>query len=180
MASGRDCTGVWFGAKRSQLCLRIRHCDESYGSGAVLAIERGWVSNIKYAAVSVRIVGIVKPESKVEGMDRLRIALVRIKTEDLIEQDRLDGCRERAFVVRLNVGLIPSHSKIREGRIRRSVRPEVASLDREHVEGQTGFEVLAHDRQRIVQSAASHVSGGSRRIVARHTQAAKKLWIRVQ
>src|SRR5690348_17274494 len=109
MAAGRHRAGVRVGAQRSELRLRIWDRDERDRPGVVLAVERCWVSDVKRAAVSVRIVGIVEPESKVESVDRSRIALVRIKTEDLVEQDRLDRGSERALVVSLNVRLIPRH-----------------------------------------------------------------------
>jgi hypothetical protein len=64
--------------------------------------------DVEYTAVNVRIVRIVEPEPKVEGVDRRGIALVRIKTEYLIEQDRLNRCRERTLIVGLNVRLIPA------------------------------------------------------------------------
>jgi len=108
VAGGRYCAGVRVGAQGSELRLRVRHRDESYGPGVVLAVERCWMCDVEYTAVNVRIVRIVEPEPKVEGVDRRGIALVRIKTEYLIEQDRLNRCRERTLIVGLNVRLIPA------------------------------------------------------------------------
>ena len=57
----------------------------------MLAVERGWLDYIESAAIHIGIVGIVEPEAQVERVDRAGIALVGIKTEDLIQQDGLDG-----------------------------------------------------------------------------------------
>src|ERR1700749_4680110 len=82
---------IRIGAERSQLCRRIRCTDHRERSSLVLSVERSELSRvIRGKATAGRILRIVKPEPKVKGIDGWQ-CYVRIKTEDLVEQDRLDA-----------------------------------------------------------------------------------------
>jgi len=95
--------GVGLGAQRPKIGLGIRYADERYRPGSVLAVKRSGLVHIENAPVNVRIIRIVEPESYVERVDWIRIALIRIEAKDLIEQDRSNCGRKLTITVRLKI-----------------------------------------------------------------------------
>ena len=69
----------------------------------MLTVERSWLGHVKRTSVDIGIVWIVEPESHMESVDRVGIALVGIESEDLIEQDRLDRGCEQSLAVDLKI-----------------------------------------------------------------------------
>src|SRR5690242_14230756 len=102
--------GVGVGAQRPQVGGSVGHTDHGQGACVVLAVERSRLGDIERAAVYVGIIGIVKPETYMEGINWVRIAEIRIKAEDLVQQNRFDGCIDLAFAAGLQIRLVPGES----------------------------------------------------------------------
>src|SRR5215469_13152950 len=114
IAAGRVSVVVGLGAQRPKIGRGIRDAYEGYRSCVVLAIEGCRIVNIENAPVNIRVIRIVEPESYVECVDRIRIALIRIEAEDLIEQDRFDRGRKLTIAAGMKIRLVPSHPEVRE------------------------------------------------------------------
>lgn len=146
----------------------------------VLPVEGCEFGYIEGAAVYVGIIGIIEPETNVEAIGRRQTG-VRIKSEDLIQQDRLDRGLEMTLTVGLKVSLIPSHAKAAsETHIGIAVRKQVAALDRKHIECEMRFNVVALDGKCVVQISPRHgyVGGGSRATWCSQTR--EELRVRVE
>ena len=113
----------------------VGQTDHGHWAGFVFAIEWCGLCCIKGAAVPVGIVRVVEPEADVEGISR-RQGRIRIETEDLVEQDGLDGSLELPQTVGPQVTLVPSKPEVGEIGIWVSVCQQVAALHGKHIEGQ--------------------------------------------
>lgn len=99
---------IRIGAEWSQLCLRIRHTDHREWPGVVLPVERSELGRIvRGETAPSSVLWIVEPETQVEGVGRWKCG-IRIETEDLVQQDRLDpDMTVVAMLPDLDVRLIP-------------------------------------------------------------------------
>ena len=167
--------GIRTGAQRSEVVLGVWNGDESHRSGSVFAVERSRFGYVKHAAIHVRVIRIVEPESEMKRIDRAGIALIRIKTKDLIQQDRLDGGLERALVAGLQIRLVPRHSEVREAGVHGGIGQQVAALYGEHVKRQAGFEVVAVDGQSVIGLTAGYSDAGCRRRPTSYAQTTREL-----
>ena len=87
-----------------------------------MTVERrrfGWIE-----AACLGVVGVVEPESNVEGVGRGQRHR-RIKAEDLIDEDRSNHREGIAEAVGLNVRLIPGQSEVLESWIHGPVRQQL-------------------------------------------------------
>ena len=153
---------IGVGTERSQLCRRIRCTHHCEGSSFVLSIEGSELGRIiRGEATAGRVVRIVEPEPEVKGVGRWK-RYVRIKTEDLVEQNRFDtNVTVIVPLAYLDVRLIPSKTEasledVLEVGIRRFVRQEGAALYCEEIEGETGLEPIKIENQSVIQLAADH------------------------
>src|SRR6516164_11562556 len=105
----------------------------------MLSVEGRGLAGVE--TTSRRIFGIVEPEPYVEGVSR-RQAKGGIETEDLVQQDGLDGDIHIAVAVGLEVGLIPGQAEVGAIGIGLTVGQKVGVLDGEQVESQVGLQML--------------------------------------
>src|SRR4051812_2521965 len=104
----------------------------------MLAIERCRMGDIKHAPIHVCVGGAVEPEAQVESI-HWRRAEIWIKSKDLVQQNRLDSCVDRAFAAGLKVGLIPGEPEAsRESRVHSVVSEQIRALHCEHVKCYAG------------------------------------------
>src|SRR5262245_37949603 len=87
--------------------------DHRQRAGLVLAVERCWRQRPYRTRVArLGILGIVEPESEVEGVGGLQ-ADFRVETENLIEQNGLDGHAGAVGPGRnVDVRLIPGEAEV--------------------------------------------------------------------
>ena len=123
----------------------------------MLAVKWREVLGVEIARGS--IVRIVEPESHMKRVCGLQCR-VRVKSEDLVEQDGFDSYMTIVFMFSdFYVGLIPGQSKTSfelrlEVRIGRAVREERATLHSKQVKRQAGLDAVQIQYQGIVELPA--------------------------
>ena len=153
---------IRIGAERAQLCFLIRYTDHREGASLVFAVERSELGGIvRWKTAGSSVLRIVEPEPDVKGVRRWQ-GRVRIKAEDLVEQDRLDANMTVVSVISdLNVRLIPRKTEAAfedgvEVRIDRFIRQERAALYRKEIERETGFESIKIQNHGVIESPANN------------------------
>src|SRR5215472_10034022 len=94
----------WLRAEWSQACDRIGQRDHRVWTGVLFTVEGRWFGGVE--ATGHGIVRVIEPEAHVKRVGRLE-SDGRIKAEDLVEQDGLDGDLGLAAAVGLNIRLVP-------------------------------------------------------------------------
>src|SRR5262249_40602561 len=102
-----------------------------------------------------RVLGIVEPETNVERVN-WREGHVGIEAEDVVEQYGSDDHVHCAFMVGLEVGLVPSQTEVEKIRVRGAVRQQIAALDGEKIELEARLDVLSAQGEGVVEGAAHH------------------------
>ena len=180
--SGVAATGVLrvrVGAEGAQLRGRVGHADHCKGTRLVLSVERSEFGRIvRRKTAGGGILRIVEPEAQMKRVGG-RQSCIRIKAEDLVEQNRLDA--DVTFVAvfaDLNVGLIPRQTEAAfEGRVGHAFRQERAALDGKKIEGKSGFEAVEVQKQGVIQLAADDRRMGPGFLVGGFAKTVDKLWI---
>src|SRR6516165_3993976 len=100
-------------AERTQSSPCVGRADHRVRSCPMLAVEKRRVHRVEPAGS--RVLRIVEPETNVERVN-WRDGRVGIEAEDVVEQNGSDDNMHRAFVVGLEVRLVPSQTEV--GKIR--------------------------------------------------------------
>jgi hypothetical protein len=174
---------IRIGAERAQLCFWIRCTDHREGASLVFAVEWSELGGVvRWETAGRSVLWIVEPEPYVKGVGRWQ-GRVRIKTEDLVEQDRLDANMAVVGVIsNLNVRLIPRQAEaaledVLEVWIGRFVRQERAALYRKEIEGETGFESIKIQNHGVIEFPANNRRPGPGFFIMRFAKALDKLRI---
>jgi hypothetical protein len=153
---------IRIGAEWAQLCFLIRCTYHREGASLVFAVERSEFGRVvRWKTAGGGVLWIVEPESYVKGVGRWQ-GRVRIKAEDLVEQDRLNANMAVVRVIaNLNVRLIPRKAEaaledVLEVRIGRFIRQERAALYRKEIEGETGFESIKIQNHGVIEFPANN------------------------
>src|SRR5215831_957692 len=167
-------------AERTQSSPRVGRANHRVRSCPMLAVERRRPRRVEPAGC--RILGIVEPETNVERVN-WREGRVGIEAEDVVEQDGSDDNVHRAFVVGLEVRLVPSQTEVEKIWVHGSVRQQIAALDGEEIELEARLNVLSAQGEGVVEGAAHHGHLRRRRmacIAGESREATQKSWIGMQ
>jgi hypothetical protein len=164
--------GVGTGAQRAEISGFVWQADHGIRAGVLFSIE--WSRSGDIETAGFRVGGVSEPETHVEGMSRGQ-AHGWIETENLIEQDGIDGHRRFSLVVRFDVGLVPSQAKIHKVRVDVAIGQQICVLNGEKIEAQLRLEVLSRKSERVAQRAALDRHAGGRSWSSLDTQTAYEL-----
>lgn len=165
-------------AQRAEVGGRVWHADHGQWSGLVLTIEGRRMRGIERTAIDGGVGRVIEPEAKVESIYRCRVAQLRIKAKDLIQQDRLNGRVDFALAACLEIRLIPCEAEASgKGRINCVIRQQIGTLYGEHVERHARTDVLRRKYESVVKLAAEHCDASRRRRSSRNSKTAHELRI---
>src|SRR5262249_23727693 len=145
-----------------------------------------WLRRAGLASAIEGNLRVVEPEADVERVGRIEPDN-GVEPEDLVDDDGLDGGHVAVVVLHLQVRLVPGEAEALvpgdEGGIDGPVGQELAVLDGEQVEGETGLDVAQRDVEAVVELAALYRDARrrrARRIVGERGQASHDRGVREQ
>jgi len=180
-AAGWSCGIVRVRAERAQTVL-CWNTDHGKRSGLMLAVERRGLGWVEVAAGQSRsIFGVVEPETQMESIRRSQ-AHVGIKTEDIIQKNRLDlNVAVIRVLANLDIGLIPGQTKAsREIGVFGAIGLKETILDREQIKRETRLDPIQIQNECVIELAANYRGAGARLLKRIGTKAVNDRRVRQQ